>query len=289
MHSGDARAEPLLVPRVVGRGLLVVVSKVAGSSGRGSEPDAEAPGPRLVARARAMVAAGVVLVVAGALAAVGALSGGADSDSVAGVLPGLARGSLASDGGAGSSVSFVGTGLVDRRGWADVDRDGVPDRVEEALCGSATCAVPWADVDGDGVSDAVDVLVCGSAGCMDTRADLDGDRIPDFVGVLLCGHGGCPTGTLRGDVDGDGVENWVEALIVGDATGATGREDLDGDGVADAAALMACLKTRPGLATTGVEAWWLLAVACVVGGAGLVLRGGRDLRVGRRAGAGVQA
>lgn len=233
-----------------------------------------------------MVAAGLALVVVGVVVAVGALAGGPGSASgAAAVLPGLSRGSLVSAGGAGMA-SFVGTGLVDRRGWADVDGDGLADRVEEALCGSAGCAVPWADVDDDGVPDGVDALVCGSVGCVDARADVDGDRIPDFVGVLLCGAGGCPAETLRGDVDRDGVENWVEALIVGDATGATDLEDLDGDGIADAAALMACLTLRPGLATTGAEVWWALAAACGLGGAGLVLRGGRDLRRAR-AGEGV--
>lgn len=235
-----------------------------------------------------MVAAGLALVVMGALVAVGAPAGGSGSaPGAAGVLPGLSRGSLAPAAGAlapaagADMASFVGAGLVDRRGWADVDGDGLADRVEEALCGSAACAVPWADVDGDGVPDAVDVLVCGSAGCVDAGVDADGDRIPDFVGVLLCGAGGCPAGTLRGDVDRDGVENWVEALIVGDVTGAAGLEDLDGDGVADAAALMECLKVEARLATTGAEVWWLLAAACAAGGAGLVLRGWRDLRVGR--------
>ena len=42
-----------------------------------------------------------------------------------------------------SQASFEGTGLVDRRSWADVDADGVPDVVEDALCGVATCANPW--------------------------------------------------------------------------------------------------------------------------------------------------
>jgi hypothetical protein len=239
-------------------------------------------------RAPATLSAGLLLVVAGVLLAMAARSASAGSGAVSRVLPGLVRGSVV-PGEAAGRVSFAGTGLVDRRDWADVDGDGISDRVEEALCGAATCAVPWADVDGDGVPDAVDVLVCGTAGCVDPRRDGDGDRIPDFVGVLVCGEGGCPAGTLRGDVDGDGVENWVEALIAGDATSATGIEDLDGDGVADAAALMACLRIDSRLATTGVEAWWLLAAACVVGGGGLVLRGGRDLRVTVRDDEGVGA
>lgn len=224
-----------------------------------------------------MVAAGAALVVAGVVVPVAAGSGHAtESAEVAGVLPHLVRDALPSTE-ASPAVSFAGTGLVDRRSWADVDADGLPDRVEEALCGSATCAVPWADVDGDGVSDATDVLVCGEAGCVDPRVDTDGDRIPDFVAALLCGEGGCPAGTLRGDVDRDGVENWVEAVIAGNATDATGTEDLDGDGVADAAALMACLKAEGRLAITGVRVWWLLAAASVLSGAGLAMRGVREL------------
>lgn len=177
-------------------------------------------GSRTISRARVMVAVGVLLVLGGGLAAVAAVADTGAGREVAATLPGFAgapRPAVVE-----AEVSFAGTGLVDRRGWADVDGDGIADRVEEALCGSATCAVPWADVDGDGVPDVVDVLVCGTAGCVDPRVDSDGDRIPDFVGVLLCGPGGCPAGVLRGDVDGDGVENWVEALIAGDAVSATG-------------------------------------------------------------------
>jgi hypothetical protein len=36
----------------------------------------------------------------------------------------------------------------------DSDRDGIGDLVEEAICGSATCATGDEDVDGDGVTDA---------------------------------------------------------------------------------------------------------------------------------------
>lgn len=228
-----------------------------------------------------MVAAGLLILVVGAAAAFAAASGGgaASTRSADEVLAGLDR--IGSAPAREDVVSLAGTGLVDRTAWADADGDGVADRVEEALCGSATCAVPWADVDGDGVADAVDVLVCGAAGCVDARVDADGDRIPDFGGVLLCGDGGCPPGVLRGDVDGDGVENWVEGLIAGNATDATGLEDLDGDGIADAAALMECLKVDGRLARTGSEAWWLLAAACAAGGTGLVLRGWRDLHAGR--------
>lgn len=227
------------------------------------------------------MAAGVVLLVLGAVAAVTATAAPRESGAreAAELLPGWERTSSAATPEA--VVSLAGTGLVDRAAWADADEDGVADRVEQALCGSATCAVPWADVDADGVPDAADVLVCGTAGCVDARVDADADRIPDFVGVLLCGEAGCPAGTLRGDVDGDGVENWVEALIAGDATGATGQEDLDGDGIADEAALMECLRLVDRLATTGAEVWWLLAAACVACGAGLVLRGWRDLRMER--------
>jgi hypothetical protein len=256
-------------------------------------PERSVAAPRTVSRARAAVAAGLLLLALGVAAAAASVGGAVRSDhgeadprrsggrSAGQVLAGWERtGAVEAQAGV---VPLAGTGLVDRSSWADADGDGVPDRVEEALCGSATCAVPWADVDGDGVPDAVDVLVCGTAGCVDARVDADADRIPDFAGALLCGVGGCPTGALRGDVDGDGVENWVEALIAGDATGATGREDLDGDGVADSAALMECLRLAGRLAATGAEAWWLLAAACAAGGTGLVLRGWRDLR-GERVG-----
>jgi hypothetical protein len=227
------------------------------------------------------VCAGALLLIVAAGIAPAAPTTTAGADRVAAAVAGMTAGSGTPQPSNGQVVSLAGTGLVDRSRWADADGDGIADRVEEALCGAATCAVPWADVDGDGVPDATDVLVCGQAGCVDARRDADADRIPDFVGVLLCGDGGCPRGTLRADVDGDGVENWVEALIAGNALDATGREDLDGDGIADAAALMECLRFAGRLATTGAEVRWLLVAACAVGGAGLVLLGWRDLHAGR--------
>ena len=41
----------------------------------------------------------------------------------------------------------------------DSDGDGVRDLVEEAICGSATCATGDEDVDGDGVADAEQLTV----------------------------------------------------------------------------------------------------------------------------------
>lgn len=166
-----------------------------------------------------------------------------------------------------SQVSFAGTGLVDRRSWADVDADGVPDVVEDALCGLATCANPWDDVDSDGIADWVEFLACGDATCADSRVDSDKDKIPDFVGWQLCGDQGCSRATLLADVDGDGVANWIEAVIAGDATSAVGDEDYNNNGVPDALELAKCLEKRPdNLASTGVSLWsWVFGAIALVG------------------------
>ena len=166
-----------------------------------------------------------------------------------------------------ASASFEGTGLIDRRAWADVDGDGVPDIVEDALCGLATCANPWDDVDEDGIADWVEFLACGDATCADSRVDSDNDKIPDFVGWLLCGEQGCSRATLLGDVDGDGVANWIEAVIAGDAVRVVGDEDFNSNGVPDAVELAKCLEKRPGnLASTGVSIWsWLFGAVVLVG------------------------
>lgn len=175
------------------------------------------------------------------------------------------------------SASFEGTGLVDRRGWGDADADGVADVVEDAVCGSVTCAQPWGDVDGDGIADWVEVLACGDTMC--ARGDLDSDRdgIPDFVEWLLCGEAGCTAQTLLGDVDGDGVANWIEAVILGDAVSATGDEDFNSNGVSDAVELARCLEKpvvtgRELAATGGSVGLWLFAALGLIG-VGITIHG----------------
>ena len=189
------------------------------------------------------------------------------------------------------SVPFAGTGLVDRRGWGDVDGDGVADVVEDAICGSVSCAQPWDDVDGDGIADWVEVLACGDASCARGGLDSDRDGIPDFVGWVLCGEAGCSAQTLLGDVDGDGVANWIEAVILGDAVAATGKEDFNSNGVPDAVELARCLEKPQVLADTGrslaatgasVGLWLFAAVALV--GLGVTTQGAVRIRMDSRAG-----
>lgn len=179
-------------------------------------------------------------------------------------------------------VPFDGTGLIDRRSWADVGGDGVADVVEDAVCGGATCAQPWDDADGDGIADWVEQLACGGSTCAESALDSDGDGIPDFVGQVLCGATGCSTETLRGDVDGDGIESWVEAVIVGDAVTATGTEDFNANGVSDAAELARCLENQPtggsGLAATGAAVGLWSSAALGLLGLGLAAQGASGTR-----------
>ncbi|KTR96415.1 hypothetical protein NS220_02545 [Microbacterium testaceum] len=67
------------------------------------------------------------------------------------------------------------------------------------------------------------------------------------------------------------MPDWVEYLVCGTATCATGAEDLDGDGVADASALQAYVTYRQNLAVTGREYAWVTPV--FIGGGFLVLAG----------------
>ena len=190
-------------------------------------------------------------------------------------------------GAADPSVPFAGTGLLDRRGWGDADGDGVADVVEDATCGSVSCAQPWDDIDGDGIADWVEVLACGDTTC--ARGDLDSDRdgIPDFVGWVLCGEAGCSAQTLLGDVDGDGVANWIEAVILGDVVAATGDEDFNSNGVSDAVELARCLE-KPvrdqRLAATGVSVGLWLSAAVALVGLGVTTQGAVRIRMDSRAG-----
>jgi hypothetical protein len=165
----------------------------------------------------------------------------------------------------GSSVVLT-AGVVDRRGWLDVDGDGLADVVEEGLCGSAGCARAGVDSDGDGV----EFLVCGSAGCV-VPVDGSGDCVPDFVPLILCDGGVCSRAVLDGDVDGDGVRNWVEVVVAGSAWLADGVEDFNGDGLSDAEQLMACkpVVASGGSGVAGQDGTWMVAV--VVGLVGVVL------------------
>lgn len=190
------------------------------------------------------------------------LTGGMDRSGTPAVTSGLPVQAQPSSGS---------TGLIDRRDWGDADGDRVPDVVEDALCGNATCASSWDDVDDDGIPDWSELLACGDATCADGRLDADHDGIPDYVGQLLCDQEGCPRATLLGDVDGDGVATWIEAVIAGDAFSATGTEDLDGDGVPDAAQLAECLVARVDLASTGLGPWPWVFAALACAGAGLAL------------------
>ena len=130
-------------------------------------------------------------------------------------------------------------GVVDRQGWTDVDQDGIPDSVEEALCGSATCARPNVDSDSDGIPDWVEYLACGSATCA-TPADSNKDCIPDYVSLILCGDQSCSQSAIAGDDDNDGIPNWIEVVVSGTWHGATGMEDYNDNSQPDTTELMAC-------------------------------------------------
>ena len=153
----------------------------------------------------------------------------------------------------------------------DSDGDRIPDAVEQAVCGSVTCATGHEDADGDGVPDWVERLASRSTTAVDPGADRDADGMPDYAERLTCGSAVCATG--REDVDGDGARDWAEVVICGDTTCATGTEDYDGDGVSDADQLQACVVYDRGtwwgnLARTGGDWWQVLVAALAAVGAG---------------------
>ena len=175
--------------------------------------------------------------------------------------------------------------LIERQSWADVDGDGIPDVVEEGLCGSATCARPDADVDGDGIPDWVEFEACGSATCATPR-DSDKDCVPDYVNLVLCGDGKCSAGVLHGDADGDGIQNWVEVVVAGNYWSATGADDRNGNGIPDVTEVTACVAAAgmggvPAPAGSGgpVLGWLGVSAGLLLGG-GLLVRGRRGMVAG---------
>jgi hypothetical protein len=152
----------------------------------------------------------------------------------------------------------------------DLDADRIPDAVEQAVCGSTTCATGTEDADADGLPDWVEQVASGSTTAVRPDADRDRDGMPDFAERLTCGSSTCAAG--REDVDADGVRDWAEVVICGDTTCATGTEDLDGDGVPDHQQLQACVvydrRSWRDLATTGWAPWALATVAATLLGTG---------------------
>jgi hypothetical protein len=153
----------------------------------------------------------------------------------------------------------------------DIDRDRIPDVVEQVVAGSLTGATGTEDHDGDGIPSWTEVLACDTVTCADPRADADDDGIPNYAEQLVCGSDTCSNS--KEDADGDNVSDWIEFVICGDRTCATGLEDYDANGVADAAELQACVKDTTGLALTGFGIAGILAViAAALVGLGVLLR-----------------
>ena len=121
----------------------------------------------------------------------------------------------------------------------DSDNDSIPNLIETAVCGTATCATGREDTDKDGIPDWVEIEACGTKTCASPTKDTDRDGIPDYAETLVCGSAVCSGG--RDDADGDGIADWVEFVICGSRACANGSEDHNGDGIADAKQLAACV------------------------------------------------
>ena len=81
---------------------------------------------------------------------------------------------------------------------ADTDGDGIPDWIEEAVCGSSTCLDTDTDTDGDGIPDWVEFVVGQDTTSTDPNADVDGNGIPDYIEIVTCDEAGC-------------VDSWVDS------------------------------------------------------------------------------
>jgi hypothetical protein len=152
----------------------------------------------------------------------------------------------------------------------DIDGDGIPDAVEEEVCGLITCADGTEDVDGDSVPDWLEVVACDDVRCADPTLDTDRLGIPDWLERLTCGSPTCADGTE--DLDGDGVADWLEWLLCGSAACADEAADLDRNGARDVVELrrteVTIAPSRGRLVDTGGDpsVWlWVGAGALVVG------------------------
>ncbi len=102
----------------------------------------------------------------------------------------------------GSDVTRAVSCATDAR-QCDVDADEIADLVEEAICGSATCATGVEDHDGDGLSDAAELSgELDAAASGDLLVIRDGDLrllvsdrqavvVPIWAGALAVAAAGC--------------------------------------------------------------------------------------------------
>ena len=145
----------------------------------------------------------------------------------------------------------------------DADDDAIPDTVERAVCGTATCSTGREDRDKDGIPDWVEFTACGATTCASPSKDSVGDGVPDFARRIVCGSATCSTGNT--DMNANGVPKWASVVICGTTGCATGHEDYDADGVSDAVQLAACAIPLAGLASTGTSIAIGLIVALAAG------------------------
>ena len=127
-----------------------------------------------------------------------------------------AGGATTTAGGATTTAPGVGTPT-------DADGDGLPNELENLLCGSATCVDPDADSDDDGVPDYQEQVIgelCGAVDCTalfgtddpnELLADSDGDQIPDLLESAVCGSSSCLD--VSADADGDGLPDFIDSLV----------------------------------------------------------------------------
>jgi len=66
----------------------------------------------------------------------------------------------------------------------DADGDDIPNRIEQHICGSETCADGLDDTDRDGLPDWAELVVCGTSTCARVDEDDDANGVPDALEAI---------------------------------------------------------------------------------------------------------
>ncbi len=126
----------------------------------------------------------------------------------------------------------------------DVDKDGVPNIIDNDIDNDKILNTADTDIDGDGKINTQDDDIDGDGVININDNDIDGDGIPNNQDADIDGDGKINTqdddidgdGVINindNDIDGDGIPNNQDADIDGDGTPNTSDDDIDGDGIAN--------------------------------------------------------
>lgn len=131
-------------------------------------------------------------------------------------------------------ISYFGT-IAAYDGTGDPDGDHATNEMEETAVTNPNSNSSWPDSDGDGLNDGWEIFTFGNL-VTASITDTDGDGYQDSDEIAWFGNLGQ---SRRTDFDGDGASNGQEDADTTDKTNSASFIDVNGDGLADGAMLVA--------------------------------------------------